>query len=65
MKMPEPLLHGGITVTAKGSYKSTEDGYTAEQMKQYGRDLLEEAAKYADEMGMLTGPEIRVMKETL
>ena len=33
-ELPEPELHDGITVTAKGKYKSTEDGYTADQLRQ-------------------------------
>ncbi len=48
MKMPEPTitLHG----KTKGGKLSEQklELYDAEKMKQYGRDLLEEAAKECD-----------------
>lgn len=31
--MPEPALHLGITLSNRGKYKSTEDGYTAKQIQ--------------------------------
>jgi hypothetical protein len=69
-KMPEPVdkmyafLQAGLVL------------YTADQLKQYGRDLLEEAAEVCEEkhwtwrMGDNSGPKecaeaIRAMKETI
>jgi len=43
-KLPKPALFDGITVSRRGKYQSTENGYTADQMRQYARDVLEEAA---------------------
>lgn len=44
MKLPEPKLYEGITTTDLGKYKSTEDGYTADQMRQAIKDAYEDAA---------------------
>lgn len=33
--LPEPNLHGGMTVSTKGKYQATEDGYTADQTRAY------------------------------
>ena len=59
MKMPDPI--GSYDVTHIGPFRSRlidvtetslQDGkydiFTTEQMKQYGRDLLEEAARLCD-----------------
>ena len=36
-ELPEPAIHSGVTLTKAGRYKATVDGYTAEQMRAYGR----------------------------
>lgn len=77
-KLPEPAYYwepdGTIEWLGKdGSGFSTNTGpahgwtitkyYTEAQMLQFRRDALEEAAQYAESMGMLTAPEIRKMKD--
>jgi hypothetical protein len=47
MKMPKPHLQGGSFASESG-FQGSADGFTEAQMKQYGRDLLEEAAKECD-----------------
>ena len=44
-RIPEPQLHEGVTLTARGRYKSTEDGYTREQLLTSINDVLEQAAQ--------------------
>jgi hypothetical protein len=66
MKMPEPTRLS--TVTNRDGDPHHIIGYTAEQMKQYGRDLLEEAAHIAEgypKYGDGIGEDIRKLKETL
>ena len=77
-KLPEPAYYwepdGTIEWMGKdGSGFSTNTGpahgwtitkyYTEAQMLQSRRDALEEAAQYAESMGMLTAPEIRKLKD--
>ena len=66
-KLPEPAIrqerfhynsYGEITAQL-----SDLIGYTKAQMLQFRRDALEEAAQYAESMGMLTAPEIRKLKD--
>ena len=61
MKMPEPVIFSP-------KIEGWEPRYTEEQMKQYGRDLLEAAAHIAEgypKYGDSIGEEIRSMKEKL
>ena len=55
-KLPEP---DGYMPYPMGHIKR----YTEAQMLQFRRDALEEAAQYAESMGMLTAPEIRKLKD--
>ena len=69
-KMPEPKLFDGVVIDKKGRHLSTENGYTADQLKQYGRDLLEEVAKIASRAsdnyeGAEIAHKIRAMKEAI
>ncbi len=83
MKMPEPVAHLSIFAVDDVAYlpklrahhfpsKDSKPLFTEEQLKQYGRDLLEEAAKKCDALyfNLNAGPDtcakaIRKLKETL
>lgn len=57
LTLPECALYGGMTVNKRGRYASTEDGYTADQMREHeakaaqaGFDAgLEAAAKLCEQ----------------
>jgi len=58
MKMPEPVTyieHDGVRA----------DLFTAKQMKQYGRDLLEEAAKEAFDADHMGSVNLKLMKNRI
>ena len=71
MKMPEPV---GVYEEVVGIEElhdfrkeiiEMRDAYSAEQMKQYGRDLLEEAARISEKyFHSTTAKQIRKLKET-
>ena len=52
VEMPEPELHEGVTVTAKGKYKSTEDGFTADQLQQYATAAAAQERKRIEDAAM-------------
>jgi hypothetical protein len=53
-KMPEPSFR-------MISHEPDSGVYTIPDMQAALRDVLEQAATYADQMGMITAPEIRAM----
>lgn len=74
MKMPKPVgAYEEVVGTEEWQGFPSEiiemrDAYSAEQMKQYGRDLLEAAAHIAEgypKYGDGIGEDIRKLKETL